>query len=159
MTADTISVLRQHPFFVEFQPKHMEKLATLGSEVHFNQNEVIFREEEDSGLFYVILSGRVAIEAHVADRTFRIQTLYPGDDLGWSAVLQRKRHFEARALEPVKALAFEVSALRNACLGNPYFGCALMERLFRVVADRLQRTRLQLLSVLEEDNRPAAPDI
>jgi CRP-like cAMP-binding protein len=154
MTTDTMSALRQCAFFEEFAPRHIDKLMALGSEIHFDKDEVIFREGDKANLFYVIVSGRVALESNANGREVRIQLLYPGDELGWSAVLNRPRQFQARALEPVQAMYFEVSQLRDACIANPYFGCAFLERLFRVVAERLESTRLQLASVLAEIRPP-----
>ena len=84
----------------------------------------------------------------------RIDALYGGDELGWSAVLQRKKQFQARALEAVQALVFEVSAMHDAFEGNPYFGRAFLERLATVVAERLQNTRLQLAAALAETQSP-----
>jgi CRP-like cAMP-binding protein len=154
MTTETMAAMRQCPFFEEFQPKHMEKLMTLGSEVHFEKDEIIFREDDDPGLFYIILSGRVSLEANRRGRVFRLQTLYPREEFGWTAMLSRQRQLQARALEPVSALSFEVSQLREACRNNPYFGCAFMERLFTVVAEQLQSTRMRLVTALSEMPAP-----
>jgi CRP-like cAMP-binding protein len=153
MTTDTVAAMRQCPFFEEFQPKHMEKLMTLGSEVHFEKDEIIFREDDAPGLFYIILSGRVALEATRQGRVYRVQTLYPRDEFGWTAMLSRQRQFQARALEPVNAMAFEVSQLREACRNNPYFGCAFLERLFTLVAEQLQSTRTRLVTALAEGEK------
>ena len=150
MTTDTLTELSQCSFFEEFLPRHMEKLTSLGSEVHFNKDEIIFRENQDSKVFYVILSGRIALEATVAGQTYCVQTLYASDVIGWSTVLNRKKPFQARALDPVRALEFELSTIRDACRSNPYFGCAFFERMFTLVADRLQSTREQLARVLAE---------
>src|ERR1017187_8492043 len=106
MTTDTLTELSQVSFFEEFLPRHMEKLTSLGSEVHFNKDEIIFRENQDSKVFYVILSGRIALEANVAGQTYCVQTLYASDVIGWSTVLNRKKPFQARALDPVRVLAY-----------------------------------------------------
>jgi CRP/FNR family transcriptional regulator, cyclic AMP receptor protein len=153
MTPDTSASLHGLPFFEEFRARHMDKLLTLGTEVQFAKDEIIFHEDEEAKLFYVILSGRVALDAVVAGRNVRIQVLYAGEDLGWSAVLSQTRQFQARALEPVKAMAFEIATLRGACEANPYFGCAFFERMFTLVADRLQSTREQLAAALVESKR------
>jgi hypothetical protein len=71
MMIDTLTAMRQCPFFEEFQPKHMEKLMALGTQVEFEKDEIIFHEEDESHLFYVILTGRVVLEAHYAGSTFR----------------------------------------------------------------------------------------
>ncbi len=153
MISDAESALNGNPFFQEFQPRHMDKLLSLGTEVHFDKDQIIFPEGDETPVFYVIVSGRVALEAGAGAEKFRIQILYPSEELGWSSVLGRKKQFQARALEPVKALAFDVAALREACASNPYFGCAFFERLLTVVAERLQITRSQLMAVLS--GRPA----
>jgi CRP/FNR family cyclic AMP-dependent transcriptional regulator len=57
----------------------------------------------------------------------------------------RGKHFQARSLERVDALAFEGTELLAACQEDTLFGFTLMQRLLGVVAERLQATRLQLL--------------
>jgi CRP-like cAMP-binding protein len=54
------------------------------------------------------------------------------------------KHFQARALERVEALALDGGALLTTCKRDPQFGFVLMQRLLGVVAERLQATRLQL---------------
>lgn len=149
MTTETmISVLRMHPFVEEFQPHHIEKLSTLARDVRFEREQIIFREGDECPDFYLIVSGKVALEITAPGRTFRVQTLGAGDELGWSAMLMRSgKHFQARAIEPVEALAFDGGALYQACKEDPSFGFALMYRMLGVVAERLQVTRLQLLDI------------
>ena len=87
----------------------------------------------------------VALEIVAPDHTLRVQTLGAGDELGWSALLMgRRKHFQARALERVDALAFDGGELLAACKEDPSFGFVLMHRLLSVVSERLQATRLQL---------------
>ena len=148
MTSGTLTELSHCSFFEEFLPRHMEKLTSLGSEVQFQKDEVIFRENEDSRLFYVVLSGRIALEATVAGRTFCVQTLYASDVIGWSTVLNRKKPFQARALDPVRVLAFELATSRDACRSNPAFGCAFFEKLMTVMAECLEGTRVHLVQAL-----------
>ena len=90
-------VLDRCPFFDHFQPKHLEKLAALGSFVYFSKDEIVFQEGDDDSKFYVILSGKVALELSSGGQRILVDTLYPGDELGWSAVLERKKQFRARA--------------------------------------------------------------
>ena len=148
-------VLDRCPFFDHFQPKHLEKLAALGSFVHFAKDEIIFHEDDDDTQFYVLLSGRAALELSHAGRQVHIDTLYAGDELGWSAVLGQKKQFRARALESVEATAFEVADLRAAFDANPYFARTFLERLSGAVAQRLQNTRRQLGRALAEAREPA----
>jgi CRP-like cAMP-binding protein len=140
MKSDVLA-LEQCPFFGHFRPSHLEKLASMGSVVRFAKDEIIFHEEDDDTQFYVLLSGRVALELTYAGRQIVIDTLHAGDELGWSAVLGQKKQFQAHALEPVEASAFQVADLRGAFDANPYFAREFLERLADVIAQRLQSTR------------------
>ena len=143
-----LATLRHHPFVVEFEPRHVDRLAGLARDVRFDRGHVIFREGDECSEFYLIVTGLVALEIAAPGHTFRVQTLFAGDELGWSALLMgRGKHFQARTLERVDALAFEGTELLGACQEDPLFGFTLMQRLLGVVAERLQATRLQLLDM------------
>jgi len=143
-----LATLRHHPFVLEFDSQHVERLAAMARDVRFDRNHVIFREGDDCSEFYLIVTGLIALEIAAPGHTFRVQTLFAGDELGWSALLMGSgKHFQARALERVDALAFEGGELLAACRGDPAFGFAFMQRLLSVVAERLQATRLQLLDM------------
>ena len=143
--ATLLSLLATHPFVEEFRPEHIEKLRALAREVRFDGDQVIFREGDDTHDFYLIISGRMALEMQEPDHVLRVQTLGAGDELGWSSVLMgRGKYFQGRALEPVQALAFDGPQLLDACRQDPAFGFAFMYRMLGVVSERLQATRLQL---------------
>ena len=142
------AMLQKHHFVEAFEPRHVEKLETLAKEARFARDQVIFREGDECSEFYMIVSGRVALEIEAPDHTLRVQTLSAGDELGWSALLMGSgKHFQARALEPVETLAFEGPELLAACKEDTAFGFAFMQRLLAVVAGRLQATRLQVLDM------------
>jgi CRP/FNR family cyclic AMP-dependent transcriptional regulator len=148
MTEAVVTLLQRHPFLEEFQPQHVSKLAGMATRVRFERDQLIFHEGDECGEFYLILSGLVALEIAAPDHTLRVQTLTAGDELGWSAILMGKRkHFQARALERVEALAFDGGELLIACKQDAQFGYVLMHRLLGVVSERLQATRLQLLDM------------
>ena len=116
--------------------------------MRFDRDHVIFREGDETSEFYLIVTGLVSLEIAAPGHTFRVQTLFAGDELGWSAVLMgRGKHFQARTLERVDALAFEGAELLAACKEDTAFGFAFMLRLLSVVAGRLQATRLQVLDM------------
>lgn len=146
MTRETLmAVLHKHPFTDHFRPEHLEKLAELAQEVHFDRDRVVFHEGDETHEFYLIVNGRMALEIEEPDHTLRVQTLTAGDELGWSSILMgRQKHFQARALEPTDTLAFDGASLLKACQDDTAFGFALMYRMLGVVSERLQATRLQV---------------
>ena len=111
-------------------------------------HQIIFREGDQSSLFYLLQSGKVSLEVLVLGKVARIQTLGEGDELGWSSIFSGgRKQFQARALGAVRALAFDGAQLQAACEEDPVFGYALLKRLLGVVAERLQATRMQLMDM------------
>jgi CRP/FNR family cyclic AMP-dependent transcriptional regulator len=146
MKESILNMLRQHPFVVGFEPSYIETLAKVAKEVRFERDQILFREGDETTEFYLLVNGLVALEIAAPGHTFRVQTLFAGDELGWSALLMgRGKYFQARTLDRVDALAFEGSELLAACERDTAFGYTLMQRLLAVVAERLQATRLQVL--------------
>lgn len=143
-----IETLGAHPFVRGLPPHQIEKLARLASEVRYQGDQIIFRQAESSNLFCLVVSGKIGLEVNAPGRILRIQTIGEGEALGWSSVLGgREKQFQARALGAVRALAFDGTELRAACEADCGLGYAIMQRLLRVVADRLQALRLQLIDV------------
>lgn len=145
MTNPLLAVLEHHPFVRDFDRAHLEQLAALAKAVHFDRDHLIFHEGDEYADFFLITRGMVAIEVDAPESVLRVQTLFEGDEFGWSAVLMgRGKHFQARALEPTDTLAFNGAALLQAFNKDPAFGLTFTLRLLSVVSERLQGTRLQL---------------
>jgi CRP-like cAMP-binding protein len=156
VSQDLLQVLQKHPFVAEFRPEHSARLAVLAKQVHFDANQVIFHEGDDYSVFYLLGEGMVALELETPTQVLRVQTLYVGDELDWSAVLPHAgKHFQARALTPVTALAFEGEQLLASFKADPEFGLAFMLRLMGVVSERLRATRVQLLDMVSSEARLA----
>jgi CRP/FNR family transcriptional regulator, cyclic AMP receptor protein len=148
MTQDLLPVLKRHPFVETFGPEYLATLAALAKQVRFDAGQVIFREGDLYSVFYLLGEGMVALELESPDGVLRVQTLYAGDELDWSAVLPHAgKHFQARALSPVAALAFEGEQLLATFKRDPEFGLAFMLRLMGVVSERLRATRVQLIDM------------
>ena len=111
-------------------------------------DELIFHEGDHSSLFYLLISGNVALEVVSPGRPVRVATLYAGEVLGWSSVTgDNGKQFQARALEEVHALAFDGARLRHACEEDYAFGFWFMRAILTVMSGRLHAIRAQLLDV------------
>jgi CRP-like cAMP-binding protein len=140
------SLLARHPFTKDFRPQQIARLAAQAREVGFARDEIVFRAGDACTAFYLVVSGRVALEMPVGRNLLRIQTLGDGDEFGFSALITgRPMTFQARALQPVEALAFDGSRLLEACRDDPEFGYGLMRQMLLIVSERLDATRLQLM--------------
>ena len=79
MSSDSITaILQSHHFTEGFWPDHIARLSAMASEVRFGPGELIFREGDHSSLFYLLISGNVALEVISPGRPVRVATLYAG---------------------------------------------------------------------------------
>jgi CRP-like cAMP-binding protein len=145
-------VIIKHAFFHGMKPAHLALLTDGAKTVQFKTGDILFREGEPANQFYLIESGKIALEAHEpANGTTLVQTLATGDVLGWSWLFPPFIwHFQARAIEPVSAIILSGAHLLVTAERNHDFGYELMKRVAHVVIHRLQATRKQLLALQVE---------
>ena len=91
------------------------------------------------------------MEIHAPPRgSIIIQTLDEGDVLGWSWLFPPYRWMSsAKAIELTRAIALDGKCLRGKSEEDHDFGYELLKRFARVIQERLQATRLQLINVYE----------
>jgi CRP-like cAMP-binding protein len=128
---------------------YLQLFVDCASNIRFNAGDMIFREGDEADTFYLIRHGRVALETSAPEGgSAVIQTLGDGDVLGWSWLVAPFRwRFDARAMEPVRAVALDGRCLRGRAEEDHDLGYELMKRCAQVMERRLQATRLQLLDV------------
>jgi len=136
-----------HPFFRSMSAEHLGLVSQRAEETTFKAGEVIFREGEPANRFYLIEEGAVALESAGGHRGHvQIQTVGSGDVLGWSWLFTPFTwHFQARALQPTRAIALDGAPLLVLCNRDPHFGFELMKRVSQVVIQRLQAARRRQL--------------
>ncbi|HTO92982.1 MAG TPA: cyclic nucleotide-binding domain-containing protein [Bacteroidota bacterium] len=141
--------LRQHPFLAELSSGHMDVLVGCASNVHIAEGSCVMREGEVANKLYLIRAGRIALETDLPGRgKIRIQTVGPGDVLGWSWLIAPFRlHFTGVALTDVRAFALDAECLRKKCETDHHFGFEVLSRLSQVMERRLEATRMQLLDI------------
>ncbi len=149
------TILTSHPFLKGIAPAHIELIAGCASNVRFNKGDYIFREDEDADRFYLIRHGLVALDLFVPQRgPVTIDTIQEGEVLGWSWLFPPYRwHFDARALQLTRAVAFDGKCLREKCGKDSQLGYDLVTRFAQVFMQRLQSARLQLLDLYGDATR------
>ena len=87
----------------------------------FEAGQIIFAEGETANRFYLIETGRIALEAGGEGREqVAIDVIGAGDLLGWSWLFPPYLwHFSARAVEPTNAIFFYGTVLREYCDADP----------------------------------------
>ncbi len=145
------SLIGHHALFKDLEADQIRLMAGCAKNVTFPPQGFLFREGQSADDFYLIRSGSLSLE--VASPKFGgivIQTVHAGEILGWSWLFPPYRwHFDAKALEQVRATSLNGKCLREKCEKDPRLGFALMKRFAGVLMSRLQSTRLQLIDAYE----------
>ncbi len=149
-TDDVLEELCKIPWFQELREDHLRKIASITKIRPMKAGEVIFREGDTHESVYIVISGRVGLEMFVPHRgKVRFYTADQWELFGWSSVTPNVhlRTAGATAVLDGALLKIDAEKLNKACDEDHDLGYLVMRRLARVVAGRLQVTRLQLLDM------------
>jgi CRP/FNR family cyclic AMP-dependent transcriptional regulator len=138
-----------HPFLAGFPHAFVERLGRHARPVAVAAGELLIREGTPADAFYLVQEGKLALEVAAADLPHRtIQTIGPGEVLGWSWLLPPHQwRLDARAVKATRVWAVDAAALRDALNAHPEDGYRFVLRLLPVIAERLENTRIQLLDL------------
>lgn len=147
MQEDLQGIIEQQPFFRGVDQGHIAILAKLACRVHFAPGHIIAQEGDDARHFYVVLRGKIELEAYVPPQgQVPIQAVGPGEALGWAWLFPPYQwHFTARVVEETDALVWETAELRAEADKDPRFGYELASRLAEVLHKRLSAAHAHLV--------------
>jgi CRP/FNR family transcriptional regulator, cyclic AMP receptor protein len=148
------TLVAEHPLIAGLPGDTVELVAGCARNVAFDAGGLILAEGESADTLYLLRRGRIALEVHAPGQgPLVIETLGPGQVVGWSWLFPPFTwHFDARAIEPVGAIAIDASCLRAKAESDPTFGYELMKRFAAIMLQRLQATRLRLLDLYGRSN-------
>ena len=144
----TAEALAGHPFMHGMPRGHLAVLADTARDVTFPARHRLFEDGGSAARFWLIQSGRVSLDLYVPGQSrMKIDTIGMGELLGWSWLFPPYRWaFGAVAAHRVEAFEFDARAVRACCQADPVLGHDLTQRLARVLAKRLQATRVRLIT-------------
>jgi CRP/FNR family transcriptional regulator, cyclic AMP receptor protein len=142
------AALATHPFLHGMSGDQLRVLAGAASDVMFPARHRIFEDGGTANRFWLIQSGHVSLDLHVpGEGPVVIETIGMGELLGWSWLFPPyKWAFGAVAATAVQAFEFHAPTVREACASDPDLGYELQQRVARVLAKRLQATRIRLIA-------------
>ena len=142
-----------HPFLIGMSRHQIKLLIDCALPTSFSAGQHIFRTGETANRFYLIEKGSVALEAvSIDDSPVLIDTVGAGDLLGWSWLFPPYLwHFDARAIEPTRAIFFYGTVLHEYCERDPALGYELFKRMSEVMIRRLQAARIKLSEAMKEN--------
>jgi CRP/FNR family cyclic AMP-dependent transcriptional regulator len=139
-------MFRNHAFLKGLSERHLMILASGARPFSGTTGAHLFHEGAPAQAFYLIQSGRVALETRSpkGGETL-LQTLGPGEVVGWSWLVPPHRwQFDCRVLDNVQGIVFDGAWLRELCESDHELGYQLLKHLLAVIASRLAATRHRL---------------
>ncbi|MGZ5567237.1 MAG: Crp/Fnr family transcriptional regulator [Limisphaerales bacterium] len=142
------SVITAHPFFKGMKPEHQAVLYGCARVANFEPGTTLFNEGEPANEFYLVESGKVALEIHDPRKgTAHVANVDADGCFGWSWLYPPfVWHLRARVVEPTTAIVLNGAHLLIHAEEDHDFGFELMKRVSRIVISRLQSTRRELLA-------------
>jgi len=154
MNMETLErILAEHPFFHRLGKRYLELITGCASNVRFGAGEFIFRYGAEANQFYLLRDGKVALQITAPGRgTISILTVEEGEILGWSWLVAPYRwKFDAQAQGPTRAIALDGKCLRRKMEEDHDLGYEMYKRFAKVMEERIEATRLQLVHVYESE--------
>ena len=142
-------IVCEHSFLAGLDESFCDLVCGCAKNVRFGAGDYLLHEGEAADAFYLIREGRVALEVHVPGQAgITFLTLGPGDIAGVSWLVPPYRWtYDARAIEPVRAISLDAKCLRRKCEEDHDLGYHVMMRFVPILVDRLHATQLQILDV------------
>lgn len=140
----------QLEIFKGLNPDQLTALDPILELCHFAPDQVIFKQGQHTDYLYVLIEGKVEVLFKPYDGPpLTVAKIEKGGVFGWSTALGREAYTSsAHAREECVAYRISGSCLQNLCSEYPNTGSILLDRLASVIAERLNTTHTQILSIL-----------
>ncbi len=150
MTADhPVAGLAQHAFLRGLPASDLDLLAQAATMLSFPAGHRLFEEGEQATRFWLIRTGHVALDLHVAGgERLIVETIGTGGLIGlsWTASPPRWQ-YGAEAVTATDAFELDAATVSRWCDDDPVFGYRLARRLLAVAAERLHASRIRMLDL------------
>ena len=145
-----VETLKTFDIFDGLTGPELEQISIIAESRECPKGSVIFRENEDSESLFVLMQGNVAINIEIGRHQEAIvHSVGAGEAFGWSALVQPYQFTaSAKCINNSRLVVIDRYALRKLIDQDCHMGFVIMEKLAKLVSDRLRDTRLQLISML-----------
>jgi CRP/FNR family transcriptional regulator, cyclic AMP receptor protein len=142
------AALAAHPFLRGMSADHLDVLAEAARDVKFPARYRLFEDGGSAARFWLLQCGHVALDLDIpGEGPVVIEAIGMGELLGWSWLFPPyKWAFGAVTVTAVEAFEFDAPKVRERCAADPELGYEFNQRVTRVLAKRLQATRVRLIA-------------
>jgi CRP-like cAMP-binding protein len=148
----TNAPLSEFALFRNLPEELLNKVAALGEEVAYSEEDFIFREGDQADKLHFLLNGEVVLKVKLTSRPESITVSAVSqqyESFGWSGIVP-PYHYTASAVctADCKVLTIPGEGFTKLLEENTAAGFIVMRRLTEIVASRLRNSRQALLKTL-----------
>ena len=139
---DLKELLKEADPFKGLNDKEMQGIEELGTVRKYSKGEVVFEENSEGNEFFVVISGRIAINKNIAGgRKRNLSNLKQGEVFGELSLFDSQpRSAEAEAAEDSEVMIFPNDKFRKLLKGNLVMAFIIQTRIIRRLCQRLRAT-------------------
>jgi len=144
--------LKECNVFEGLNDAQLEKLAAIATEEAYPTGALLYKEGDPSTHLYLVQKGKVFLEMKCDMGPTRppmqviIDVVTLRESFGWSAFVEPNLHtLSALIAEPTKMIVFEGGKMKALMDGDCQAGYEIMKGLTRLLASRLNHTRVLLI--------------
>lgn len=151
MNAVSAAELAQVSLFEGLPEAELAQLAGAASRRLLDDGATLFRQGEPATTLHVVVSGGLILRADSGPRSVIVDSLAPGDLVGWSAMRGGATTLStARAVGRTEVLAIPVDPIVALAAGGSAMAEVLLRRIVALAAAHLEASWRQLLQVGRE---------
>ncbi len=144
---DLTDYLQNTSIFKDMPASLIQSLVDAGQVKEYKTGKCLFKQGDDAKHFYIVLSGRVAVEIpSIYGPPLVVQKLDENKVLGWSWLISPyKWTFEANAETDLQVIEFNGQQLLAACEADANLGYQLMKHFATLMSERLHEAREKMM--------------
>ncbi len=137
----------------------LDKLLPIVDVMMYDEQDVIFKEDDAAGRFYMLRRGKVLLEKRVSEHvTISVGSVKPGFSFGWSSMLEGEGYTsDAICAEKCEVYSIRGEKLTMLLNEDHSMGFILTQRLLRIVKKRLDHRTEQFLRSIQ--NHPEIKEL
>lgn len=149
-------VLRDVDIFRSLTDEQMDRVASLGKQIHVSEGKVLGEQNEPGYFMFVVLEGKAQLSTRSGLGEVTVRIAGPTESFPLASLLGPGILItSARAMADMKLLAIPRNSLRELCLQDPQIGMRIYAAIAEVLASRYRRTLQHLAASAEMAFRPA----
>lgn len=153
---ENLDILRQTYFFSGVPLESLKIFAYLCTRERYRNDEILFRQGEDDGDAFCLISGRARLERAVDSKTLPVRVFGPGEFIGGLSLLsETRRLYSLRALEDTVCLVLSREKFSKTLQQFP----GQMPRIFKAVVNAINRWEEHFLNEMSGDCGGCLPQL